>query len=484
MAFTEFCCRSGGSNLNAGTRTGSSTEPGTGADLTYASGNWVASTGVFTVASGDPVADGVAVGDFASVYADGATVTTLVGRVTARTTTTITVSTTAKSGTTSDGTGNRTLKIGGAWKGPNGSEKFPFGFVTNGLMNSSNNRPRINLKNDATYNITAEMEIPQNYSGPMRFQGYATSYGDGGKFTIDGGTTGASYRLLYVGNSGSIQFFDGIFQNNGATGIADGVAVSSFGGAVHIWFVRCVVNNVRGNGFLIASQLNGAIECEAYSCNQSADTGAGGFKFNSLSGQCDYCISHDNNGFGFGIGGAVMSFCIADTNTGAGFLTHKNAIRDSLINCSSYNNGGDGYSVTIAGAISVYIANCDFVKNGGYGINVPSGGTKTFLISNCAFGSGTQANVSGATNIASSDIITVEDSVTYPSDAIPYADAPNGDFSITLAEAKNAGRGAYTQTQSGYAGTAGYPDIGAAQSQSTGGGGGVRMVNIRGGADQ
>ena len=137
MAFTEFCCRSGGSNLNAGTRTGNSTEPGTSADFTYASGSWVSSTGVFTVASGNPSTDGVAVGDFASVYADGASVTTLVGRVTAVSSTTVTVSTTAKTGTTTDGTSNRTLRIGGAWQGPNGASGFPLNFLTNACTNSS-----------------------------------------------------------------------------------------------------------------------------------------------------------------------------------------------------------------------------------------------------------------------------------------------------------------------------------------------------------
>lgn len=67
-SFTEFCCRSGGSNLNAGTRTGNTTVPGTSANFTYASGSWVSGTGVFTVASGNPQSDGVAVGDFVSVY--------------------------------------------------------------------------------------------------------------------------------------------------------------------------------------------------------------------------------------------------------------------------------------------------------------------------------------------------------------------------------------------------------------------------------
>src|SRR5439155_4988747 len=111
-----LCCRSGGSNLNAGTRTGNTTVPGTSANLTYASGTWVQSTGVFTVASGNPVNDGVAAGDFASVYPDAATVTPFVGRVTTRDATTITVSLTAKMGTAPvDGTTNTTLKIGGAW---------------------------------------------------------------------------------------------------------------------------------------------------------------------------------------------------------------------------------------------------------------------------------------------------------------------------------------------------------------------------------
>jgi hypothetical protein len=68
VAYTEFCCRSGGSNLNAGTRTGNTTVPGTAADFTYAGGSWVSGTGVFTVASGNPQSDGVAVGDFVSIY--------------------------------------------------------------------------------------------------------------------------------------------------------------------------------------------------------------------------------------------------------------------------------------------------------------------------------------------------------------------------------------------------------------------------------
>lgn len=110
MAWSDFYFRSGGSNLNSGSTNADA------ATLTYASGNWVQGTGVFTVASGDPSADGISVGDWVSVYANGSTVTPFVGKVTARDTTTITVDLTNKFGTApTDGTGNRTLKMGGAW---------------------------------------------------------------------------------------------------------------------------------------------------------------------------------------------------------------------------------------------------------------------------------------------------------------------------------------------------------------------------------
>lgn len=67
--------------------------------------------------------------------------------------------------------------------------------------------------------------------------------------------------------------------------------------------------------------------------------------------------------------------------------------------------------------------------------------------------------------------------VTYPSNASPYNSPTTGDFTITLAEAKGAGRGAFLQTASGYAGTVGHQDIGAAQHADSGGsGGGIQVA--------
>src|SRR5690606_30077270 len=116
MAFTEFYIQSTGSDLNAGSTTADA------ASLTYAGGTFVRATGVFTVASGDPVADGVVVGDWVSIYTTaGATTTKYVAQVTARDATTITTSTTAKYGANtnvSESAGATTLKVGGAHASP------------------------------------------------------------------------------------------------------------------------------------------------------------------------------------------------------------------------------------------------------------------------------------------------------------------------------------------------------------------------------
>lgn len=465
-AFTEFYCQSGGSNVNAGSTTSNT------AAYTATNGGWNSGTGIFTPTSGNPSLS-VAVGDFASVYTDGATVTGFVGRVTAVSSTTITVSITAKSGTipTTAGTGI-TCKTGGAWKGPNAAVGFPFGTVAATMTNAAGDFPRVNFKNDATYSITAALS--HAVAGPLRFQGYTSSVGDGGKATIDGGTTGTSYAMLTITGAAN-ELFDLICQNNGATGSAAGITVQT---GNHILVERCVVNNVRGHGFMTGggTSFYPLVECEAYKCGQN-DIGFHGFAINGFS-TLVRCISHDNGGNpssaanGFDVGGANVAAtfisCIAESN--------KIGIREpatssgsvDIIGCDFYNNVSDGVAATGAsGVVIVNIENSNFVKNGGYGFNGAGGGTRIGRIKNCGFGSGTQANTSGATNSVSG--IELLGSVTYASGVTPWVDPANGDFKINLAAAKGTGRGAFLQTAASYAGTIAYPDIGAAQHRDTGG---------------
>ncbi len=460
MAYTEFCCRSGGSNLNAGTRTGNSTVPGTSASFTYASGSWVSSTGVFTVASGNPSTDGVAVGDFASVYADGASVTTLVGRVTAVSSTTITVSTTAKSGSTTDGTGNRTLKIGGAWAGPSGSVAFPFNFITNAAVTSAGDFPRVNFM-VGTYSPTAAIT---HANAGIQFQGFTSAYGDGGRATIDGGTSGATYTLLTVSGS-DCTFVDLLMCNNGATG--SGTSILQVTGS-RGWVRRCVFKNSRGSGLYLQASDCAVDESESFSNLQY------GFISNN---SCNYdrCIAHDNTSDGFyNIGSNSMQsymHCIADTNGGHGFSTA--GVAQMYHGCDAYNNTSSGFNIggTSTRTWTASIENCNAVKNGAYGIAQPA--NRRGVITNCGFGSGSQANTSGAIQ---SGYMEESGNITYASGVTPWVDPANGDFRITLAAAKGAGRGTFTQTASGYSGTVAYPDIGAAQHADAPAGGGGRII--------
>jgi len=463
MPFTEFCCRSGGSNLNAGTRTGNSTQPGTSADFTYASGDWVQSTGVFTVASGDPASDGVAVGDFASVYADGSSVTGFVGRVTARDSTTITVSITIKSGTApTDGTGNRTLKIGGAWLGPNGTSGFPFNFAQNTMVASSGDFPRINMKNDATYSVSAAVT---HGNSDITFQGYTTSYGDLGRAILDGGTSGSAYKLLTV-SGGSCTLIDLIFDHNGSSGTADLLDVAAGG----VWVRRCVCRNSRRHGFYSIAGQSGVTfeECEAHDCNVGFSNNAGGTWIR--------CVSHNNSGNGFENNGSntpqTYINCIADSNGADGFMIF--GIVNYCIQCDAYGNAAHGFSVegTSNRVWLNYFENCTAVKNGGYGFSQPV--NRRGMIRNCGVGAGTEANTSGGIQSA---YMEESGNVTYTSNTTPWVDPADGDFSLSDgSEAANAGRATFTQTAASYGPTTGYAAIGAAGAEAGGGGGGAFPV--------
>lgn len=465
MAFTEFYCNaSTGSNVNAGSTTGA-------AALSLTGGDWVSATGVFTKTG---AITGVSVGDFAAVRVDAATVAARIGRVTAVTANTITISTTAGSGSLADQTATCSVEVGGVWKGPNAAVGFPLNFITNACTNSSADTVRVNLKNNATYSITAEV-LRSSLAGPIVFQGYTTTAGDGGRATIDGGTSGASYKLLRLSSSNYVRLADLIFQNNGATGSAQGIDLSD-GASGFTSHFRLVVNNVRGAATGIGNRAS-LVECEFYGCNQSNTASTGIVTLGAASCALIRCVIHDNSGSGSigctsgGASGEVAIIgCIFDTNGSHGL--HVTADGGYVVmGCEFYNNGGDGLRDSSTNSDSFSLQNCNFIKNGGYGVNdtQASSSRRIGQMLNCGFGSGTQANTSGATATGSLSAAQVSGTVTYATDVTPWVDPANGDFRITLAAAKGAGRGSFTQTAASYAGTVGYPDIGGAQHLDSGG---------------
>jgi hypothetical protein len=466
MSYLELYCRADGSNLNAG---GSNAAA---ALAEFANGGWNSATGVFTPASGNPVAAGVAAGMLASIYADGAAGPTgFVGRITAVTTTTFTVSTTAKAGTAPTTAGAAiTARVGGAWLAPAGAVTFPANFVANTLVDAAGNFARVNLP-AATMAITAT--FAHSISGPVRYEGMTATPGDGGVATFDGGTAGASFALASF-TGANTELVNLRFQHNGATGTAGGVVLGGNNSAAR----RCVFSNVRGTG--VSTGANTAfVECEAFDCNQSnSGFGAG---FANSGGVVTYrrCISHDhagNSSSGFySTNTSHYLECIADSCGGQGFFTNNpGTLQFSLVNCDSYNNGGAGVLLWAAGGFVMFNAeNCNVAKNAGWGLDstVSAGGFIFGRMSHVRFGAGTMANAGGTVNgYGQVEQLNV---ASYAADASPWQDAPNGDFRVALAAAKGAGRATFLQTQAGYAGTAGYRDIGAAQHADAAGGGGA-----------
>ncbi len=453
MPFTEFYCDfTSGANVNAGDDAGAASMSDTAGTGSYSAVTHQY-TSVATIGS-------VAVGQFLSIYSGAATTPAFIGRITAVTggggaVWVITVSTTAISGTEPTTASTYKAKVGGAWKGPNGTENHPFGFVATTLTDAAGDTPRVNLKGGTNYAMTGA--ITHALAG-VRFQGYTTAINDSGKATIDGGTSGASYALLTVSGTNN-DLVDLIVQNNGATGSAAGLVVSAGGN----FLLRCVVNNVRGHGFSGTTGTNRATECEAYACNQSNTANTAGYNGITIY---ERCIAHDNAGsntagFRINANGGYLITCVSDSNGGKGLLLGTGGTNATVSGCDFYNNASDGIDIQNTAAGSFQIENCNFIKNGGYGINGSGASSRNGVVLNCGFGAGTQVNTSGSTTGLKS--MTETGSITYASDVTPWVDPANGDFRLNLAAAKNVGRGGFTQTAASYAGTVSYPDVGAAQ---------------------
>lgn len=456
-AYTEFYVQTTGANTNSGHTTDN------GPTYTSVNGNWDG-TSVFTPVDGSTPASTVTNGAWASVYNDGVNPTVyiaLVTNVAAGANGAITLDRAAFSGTapTTSATG-RTINIGGAWKGPNATVAFPFGFLAATATNGNFYFPRCNLKNSGTYSITATMT--HNKNGPAFFQGYTSSPGDLGKATIDGGDPATSFVLLTLSGN-NVCLIDLVFANNGHGGSAAGLAVTG----TEEMLMRCVAHNTYRSGFSL-STISTVVECEAYACNTSNTANESGFTATGAGAFYVRCISHDNTGgntHGFYMGGACQLVrCIADSNGKNGFNINVSTAL-MMIGCDAYNNGVSGLEMQSATETHAYIENCNFIKNASFGIASTTSSQRNGAVVNCGFGSGTQTNANG--NIAATVSLPISGTVTYPTDTTPWVDPANGDFRINLAAAKSAGRGVFTETAASYAGTVGYPDIGAAQSAST-----------------
>lgn len=434
MPFNEFCIRSTGNNMNAGTLDGSSTEVSSTPVVTYTNGGWNSGTLVYTVPAGPSMSEAI-VGRWASLSFDGDSVPTtnqyLVGRIFAVNTSTreITIDWSRRAFlgsiplTSSSG---RTLRIGGAWYGPNGTDIFPMNLSSiNTLTTLSFRQPRFNFKNDRTYSVTTTWDIS---SSGYTVEGYQNTYSDGELVTFSGLTSGASYVLMNI--TSNPKFRHCIFENNGSTGTSTLITCNSM--STH--FDRCIFRNSCGAGFSNRGVLS---ECVATNCMINNPANSGAFVLNL----CCYainCIAYNNLGTSSTSGGfmtentTTLDRCISFNNSGHGFYFRTSSGGFVKTNhCVAYSNGGTGFQASDGSNFFHLIYNCLSAKNGGWGFNFVN--MQQIYLYNPVVGSGSEANTSGAINVNTSVSSTYElygSLITLPANQHPFVNPSARNFSL------------------------------------------------------
>lgn len=468
--FTEMYFQTTGSNLNAGSTTSDT------ASVTETNGDWGnAAANRFTAASGTPFS-GVSVGEWASIYNDGATVTPYIALITAVNGggASIDLSTTSFSGTPpATGATGKSCKVGGAWKGPNGTEAFPFGFLAYTARNASGHSVRCNMKGGTNYNISAAIthSVAGANTAAVTFEAYTNTPGDGGIVVFDGGSPGGSTYTMFTLGAVRVAVI-GLFMQNNGTGSpggpnGDGMRITAGGNLVK----RCGGYNIRRTAVYLGG--NGQIiECEAANCQTSntASGGAfGGIVISSSGATVTRCISHHNaggsNSHGFVMAApGTMKDCISAFNTGDGCRDTSSGVRLTK-NCDFYSNGGSNFNFASGPANPVisHMENCNFLKATGYGIIYRANTIGTQL--NCGFGSGTEANGSGNYSMTHPVAVRGINTIIYAANTTPWNDPANGDFKLTSTAAIGKGAGKFRITKSGYIGSRSYSDVGSCQYQ-------------------
>lgn len=357
MAWSDFYIQTSGSNLNSGSSTDDA------ATLTYASGNWVNSTGVFTVASGNPSSDGITVGDWVSVYPDGSSVTPFVGQVTARDSTTITVSSTDKFGTKpSDGTGNRTLKRGGAWA------SFALTDSGNALNTGTVTVPvRINVK-AATYahtTSTKTFNLVGTNALPIWWRSYQTTPGD---FDSDPTLTKTSFTFTTGGVTATAVFqtWTGFaFYASNRNGI-----LFATNGMARFW--RCSFENQNTGSASRGLQVNTS-SCECLSCSFKCDGTSYLVTTNSVFQAVD-CLFTGGTGTIDSAANLILVGCTFRNWVGGAVVPRTSQI--CIIDRCTFSGGSSSATAgirfdtnAIAAGNIASITNCVFADINGYGIN-------------------------------------------------------------------------------------------------------------------
>lgn len=333
MSFTNLYLIGGGagsSDINAGSSIGASQAAPT------TSGSWVNATNTFVATGGTPFGATV-IGDYVSIYADGATVTTYSAQVTSVVSNvSVILSGTIKYGTApTDGPANRSAVAGGSWN----SEIV---LAATGLGTFTVPQPtKINIK-QATYTVAASrtISIAGATTTPIWFSGYNTTPGD-----LDADTTNSLAKPILALSATFIFTLSGAYQiwsGVSVTGNRSGTIWSMSGS--NCLAVRCRFENTSTNAAAIAFTFGATGGRLAYSwckCPATATT-TGVVQIGGASATCVGVVADTGGIAGFNAAGNTSALvrCIGLNNTGAGILATTAGL--VVVDCTIYNATVDG----------------------------------------------------------------------------------------------------------------------------------------------
>lgn len=254
------------------------------------------------------------------------------------------------------------------------------------------------VKASGTYTVTSSMTVNTDSStgshGPLTFEGYTSSRGDGGQVTWTTSTN--SIDLVDFVNANNVAFKNFVFSStagtpgNGAQASASGISYAvSFYNCSFTGFATAILGNYNVNwAFDPLVVVNSRIYENTVGILNSTNTYILGSKIDSNKDQgaeigggqpsnwdVEYTVFYDN--------GTSGTFAGLDLSTGS----NNNGTFVIIDHCDFSSNSGDG--VKSSGLVFVFVqaSNSIFDSNGGYGFNGQSGAGQLtpFLLNNNAF---------------------------------------------------------------------------------------------------
>jgi hypothetical protein len=454
-AFSEICLDPGGNQLNGGSDTN------VVAGYTSVNGVWDG-TSIFVPTDGSTPATTLT-NQFASVYIDGATIGVYLARVVSVSNIInggITLSTTAKCGTVpSVSATSRSIKIGGALKGPNGAgEAWPINTVNSNLVNTAGSPICINLRGTGAFTSSSSFT---NTQSQLRFSGYTNSFRDGGKCNINGSTTGAAYGL-FVNSGAGCAFLDLDFATNGATASA---ALFANTGA-NVLIKRCIARESRGDGIKTSSGGTGTFESnEEYHCGLNNSSGTAGLE---IAATAIVRSNNSHNNSGANVSGILTSVQVVIVGSvcasnGLNGITHTSATTPIyVVGNEFYANAGSGIDLTGNGLIEATVENNNFFKQGAWAFTSSGSSLRTGSCNYNSFGAGSQANASGDLDSNLGAIRIDATNTSYPINTTPWLSPDTGDWTLINSLAIGTGGQTITSTMTGLTNSlVGFPPRGA-----------------------